>query len=76
MMLHDNPNHRIGIMICAIPYILDTNRLIEQILKNCSRCFRKLTPVEIDLFNDDTNAVCRDCWVNQVFEPTVKAGQR
>ena len=45
-------------------------------MKNCNRCFRKLTPMETDLFNDEDNAICRDCWINQNFEPTTQASQR
>jgi hypothetical protein len=29
---------------------------IENILKNCSKCFRKLTPSETELFVEDDNA--------------------
>ena len=37
-------------------------------MKNCIKCFKKLTSMETDLFNDDHNAICRDCWINQNFE--------
>ena len=36
----------------------------------CKRCFRELTFMETDLFNEDDNAICRDCWINENFEPT------
>jgi hypothetical protein len=32
--------------------------------------------METDLFNDDDNAICRDCWINQNFESTAQANER
>ena len=55
-------------------YVLPDN--IKQVLKDCNRCFRKLTPIGTVLFNDDDNAICRDCWINQNFEPITQSSRR
>ena len=38
-------------------------------------CFKKLSFGETDLFNEDDNALCRDCWINQNFESTTQFTQ-
>jgi hypothetical protein len=38
----------------------------------CHSCLRELSMSERELFYDDDNALCRDCWINKTFEPINK----
>jgi len=42
----------------------------ETRLRYCNSCRKQLSVTESGLFVEDDFAVCRDCWINQNFEPT------
>jgi len=40
---------------------------------HCHNCLRDLSISERELFYDDEDALCRDCWINKTFEPINKS---
>ena len=45
-------------------------------LRNCSKCYRKLNLIEMDLFGEGSSDIYRDCWINENFEPRQTVGIR
>ncbi len=50
-------------------YMKVTTRIQEVTLRYCNSCRKPLSVTESGLFIEDDFAVCRDCWINQNFEP-------
>ncbi len=51
-------------------YMRVAARIQEVMLKYCNSCRKQLSVTEVGLFVEDDFALCRDCWINQNFEPS------